>query len=143
MSTASQPNLGLQHPVIVMQIWTQRCFCTENKIKCVKLQSCGRRVFFFFLIPPIITTFFLSMRKLRINMSVPTPNSISDDLVSKCIRHRLASPHSAVQRQAGREGRGTNQKGQLIHKSFSPLLGCRTDLMQLSQIGSVCLPLQN
>lgn len=45
MSTASQPNLRLQHPVIVMQIWTQRCFCTENTIKCVQLQSRERHFF--------------------------------------------------------------------------------------------------
>lgn len=45
---ASQPNLGLQHPVIVMQIWTRRCFCTENKIKPVKLQSRKRVV-----VPPL------------------------------------------------------------------------------------------
>lgn len=49
MPTASKPNLGLQHPVIVMQIWTQRCFCTENKIKCVKLQS--HETFFFSSLP--------------------------------------------------------------------------------------------
>lgn len=101
-----------------------------------------------FLIPPVIPTFFLSIRKLCINMSVSTPNSISDDLVCKCIRHRLASPRlasqcSAVQRLARGEGRGTNQKGQLIHKRFSSLLGCRTDLMQLSQNGGVRSPLQN
>lgn len=117
MSTASQPNLRLQHPVIVMQIWTQRCFCTENKIKCVQLQSRERH---FFLIPPIISTFFLSMRKLCINMSVWTPNSISDDLVCKCIRHCLASPRLTVQcsvRQEGKEGERTRKASSFIKAS--------------------------
>lgn len=78
---SSQPNLGLQHRVIVMQIWTLRCFRTGDKIKCVKLQSSES---FFLKSPPPPNTH-------QHTHSPPFPIKCG-----KCASTRLHQPQTAL-----------------------------------------------
>lgn len=122
MCTASRSNLRLHHPVIVMQIWTQKC--TEEKIKCVKMLS-HRELFFFSSNSSSAHFSFKSG-------NCANPDSISVDLVRECIRHGLASQCSAVPCQARLEGRGINLKDQLIQEKLVSGVGL-PDRLQHSQ----------